>query len=112
MSAAKPLAGLKVVELGTLIAGPFAARICAEFGADVIKVEPPEGDVMRHAGMARTPRMGAMYLANGRNKRSIVLDIKPLGAIHVVWTTQGDSLFGPGHKEWCDERSLDLLTTA
>ena len=43
MNAAKPLAGLKVIELGTLIAGPFAARICAEFGAEVIKVESPNG---------------------------------------------------------------------
>ena len=42
----------------------------------------------------------------------VVLDIKPLGSIHVVWTTQGDSLFGPGHKEWCDERSLELLTSS
>ena len=41
--AQQPLAGLKVVELGTLIAGPFAARICAEFGAQVIKVESPSG---------------------------------------------------------------------
>ena len=41
--ASKPLAGLKVIELGTLIAGPFAARICAEFGAEVIKVESPDG---------------------------------------------------------------------
>ena len=41
--ASKPLAGLKVIELGTLIAGPFAARICAEFGAEVIKVESPSG---------------------------------------------------------------------
>ena len=42
----------------------------------------------------------------------IVLGIKPLGSIHVVWTTQGDSLFGPGHREWCDERSLELLTSS
>ena len=42
----------------------------------------------------------------------VVLDIKPLGSIHVVWTTQGDSLFGPGHKERCDERSLELRTSS
>ncbi len=42
-STAKPLAGLKVIELGTLIAGPFASRLCAEFGAEVIKVESPDG---------------------------------------------------------------------
>jgi hypothetical protein len=40
---AKPLAGVKVIELGTLIAGPFASRICGEFGAEVIKVESPDG---------------------------------------------------------------------
>jgi hypothetical protein len=44
----------------------------------------------------------------------VVLDIKPstprtFASIHVVWTTQGESLFGPGTKEWCDERSLDVL---
>ena len=52
MDTAKPLAGLKVIELGTLIAGPFAARICAEFGAEVIKVESPNGgDPLRRAGV-------------------------------------------------------------
>lgn len=39
----KPLSGLKVIELGTLIAGPFASRICGEFGAEVIKIESPDG---------------------------------------------------------------------
>ena len=42
----------------------------------------------------------------------IVLEIGNLGAVRVIWTTQGDSLFGAGSTEWCDERSLDLLTTA
>ena len=42
----------------------------------------------------------------------IVLEIGGLGAVRVIWTTQGDSLFGAGSTEWCDERSLDLLTTA
>ena len=42
----------------------------------------------------------------------IVLEIGGLGAVRVIWTTQGDSLFDAGSTEWCDERSLDLLTTA
>ena len=42
----------------------------------------------------------------------IVLEIGGLGAVRVIWTTQGDSLFGAGSTEWCDERGLDLLTTA
>ena len=42
----------------------------------------------------------------------IVLEIGSLGAVHVIWTTQGESLFGAGNKEWCDERSLELLTSS
>jgi len=42
----------------------------------------------------------------------IVLEIGGLGAVRVIWTTQGESLFGPGSTEWCDERSLEHLTTA
>ncbi|MGO4391683.1 CaiB/BaiF CoA transferase family protein [Variovorax sp. M-6] len=75
-STAPPLAGYKVVDMSTVLMGPVATQVLGDYGADVIKVEPPDGDVMRHAGAARTSRMGAMYLANGRNKRSIVLDIK------------------------------------
>ena len=42
----------------------------------------------------------------------VILEVRGDIGIHVLWTTQGLSLFGPGHKEWCFERSLDLLTTA
>ena len=42
----------------------------------------------------------------------IVLEIRGDIGVHVLWTTQGESLFGPGTKEWCEEKSLDLLTTA
>ena len=47
----------------------------------------------------------------------VILEIRsgkrvPLQSAHVLWTTQGESLFGPGHKQWCFEKSLDLLTTA
>ena len=47
----------------------------------------------------------------------VILEIRsgkrvPLQSAHVLWTTQGESLFGPGHKEWCFEKNLDLLTTA
>ena len=71
-----PLTGIRVVDMATVLMGPVATQILGDYGADVIKVEPPEGDVMRHAGAARNPQMGSMYLAAGRNKRSIVLDIK------------------------------------
>ena len=73
---AGPLAGLKVLELGTLIAGPFAARMFAEFGADVIKVEDPRGgDPIRnwrylHEGTS------LWWYVQSRNKRSITLNLK------------------------------------
>jgi len=72
----KPLAGVRVVDMATVLMGPVATQILGDYGADVVKVEPPEGDVARHAGASRHPGMGSLYMASGRNKRSIVLDIK------------------------------------
>lgn len=79
-AATPPLAGVRVLELGTMIAGPVAATLLADFGADVIKVEPPgEGDPIRKSG----PFVGeeSLYWAvEGRSKRSITLDLrKPEG---------------------------------
>jgi crotonobetainyl-CoA:carnitine CoA-transferase CaiB-like acyl-CoA transferase len=59
--------------------GPYATMLLGDYGADVIKVENPDGDVMRHAAPMKHPRMGAMYLQGNRNKRSIVLDLKKPG---------------------------------
>ncbi len=76
-----PLQGLRVLDLTSMIAGPYAAQILADYGADVIKVEPPEGDLMRRAlGAARSADMGPLYLQLNRNKRSIVLDLRQLSA--------------------------------
>jgi crotonobetainyl-CoA:carnitine CoA-transferase CaiB-like acyl-CoA transferase len=71
-----PLHGVRVVDMTTVLMGPFATQIVADYGADVIKVEPPEGDIMRLAGPMRSPGMGAMSLHANRNKRSIALDLK------------------------------------
>jgi crotonobetainyl-CoA:carnitine CoA-transferase CaiB-like acyl-CoA transferase len=76
---AGPLAGVRIVDMTTVLMGPYATQIMADYGADVIKVEPPEGDIMRHGGPMRNPGMGPMYLQANRNKRSIVLDIKTAG---------------------------------
>jgi len=72
-----PLQGLRVLDLTSMIAGPHAAQILADYGADVIKIEPPEGDLMRKGvGAAVSADMGPLYLQLNRNKRSVVLDVK------------------------------------
>jgi crotonobetainyl-CoA:carnitine CoA-transferase CaiB-like acyl-CoA transferase len=79
-----PLSGVRVVELTSVVLGPWACQILADMGADVIKIEPPHGDSNRQLGLARHKGMAALYLTCNRNKRSIVLDVKQPAARDAV----------------------------
>lgn len=75
-STQRPLEGIKVVDASQVAAGPFGTSLLADFGADVIKVEPLEGDSMRHADEGFGPGESAYFFGVNRNKRSIGLDLK------------------------------------
>ncbi|WKA58318.1 CaiB/BaiF CoA-transferase family protein [Planococcus shenhongbingii] len=80
----KPLEGVKVLELGSLIAGPFAARIMGEFGAEVIKVEPPgKGDPIRNWRVVHEGTSLWWYVQS-RNKKCITLDLKSLEGKEII----------------------------
>lgn len=80
-----PLSGIRVLDLTTVIFGPYAGQILGDFGADVIKVEAPGGDQTRAVGAAREEGMGALFLGCNRNKRSIVLDLKRKNHADALW---------------------------
>lgn len=71
-----PFDGLKVVDLTTVVVGPYASQLLADMGADVVKVEAPDGDLTRLTGPSRNPGMTANYMQINRNKRAMTLDLK------------------------------------
>jgi formyl-CoA transferase len=96
-----PLVGLKILEFGHYIAGPFCTRVLADLGAEVIKVEPPEGDPVRGWG-ARKDGHPVWFSIHGRNKMSVVLDLKRQREQALALAARADVLvenFRPGQLE-------------
>ena len=80
-----PLNGLKVVDLTNIIMGPFTTQILGDLGAEVIKIETPEGDLTRDIGVGHSKKMTSVFLGVNRNKKSLVLNLKEKKSKEVLW---------------------------
>ena len=79
----RPLDGIRVLDLSRFIAGPFIGRLLADLGADVVKIEPPEGDVTRLFGVVRDGLAG-LYVQQNAGKRNVCVDLKAEGSVELV----------------------------
>jgi len=81
----RPLTGILVLDLTSVVAGPLATQTFGDMGAEVVKIESPDGDTTRYTGPARSPDMAALFMGLNRGKRSLVLDLKQSAAVDALW---------------------------
>ena len=79
-----PLTGIRILDFTAVVLGPLATQILGDYGAEIIKVESIEGDLMRANGVSLHPGMGSIFLAINRNKRSISVDLKSPAGLAIL----------------------------
>ena len=86
-----PLHGIRIIDMTSVLMGPVATQALGDMGADVIKIEAPQGDLVRQIGPSRHAGMGAMFLHANRSKRSVVLDLKKPAGLQVLHRLLADA---------------------
>lgn len=79
-----PLAGIRILDLTSVLMGPYATSLLGDMGADVIKLESPEGDIIRQVGPSRSGEMGGMFMHANRSKRSIAINLKSATGLEIA----------------------------